>query len=52
MQNDFLSVELVIHHHLHIILLFFDVNRHVDTVANDCKWDRFSVVLVLEEEGQ
>ena len=48
-ENDLLSVELLVHHHIHIVLLFFHVDGNVHTLASQLQGNRLCVVLVVEE---
>ena len=50
MQDDFLSVELLIDKHIQVVLFLLDVNGHINARTSDCNRDRLRVVLVLEEE--
>lgn len=52
MQDDPLSIELLVHKNIQIIFLFFDVDGYVNTLSTDRNWDWLSVVLVFEEQGK
>jgi len=51
-QDDLLSVELLVHKHVQVVLLFLDVDGDVDTGASDRDGDGLCVVLVLEEKRE
>ena len=50
MQDDFLSVELLIDKHVQVVLLLLNVDGHIDACTSDCNRDWLCVVLVLEEK--
>ena len=52
MEDDFLSVELLIHKNIEVVLLFLDIDWDIHTVSADFNWDRLRIVLILEEESK
>ena len=50
MQDDLLSVELLIDQDIQIVLFLLDIDRHINTPTTDLDWDRLGVVLVLKEQ--
>jgi len=51
-EDDFLSVKLIVDHHIHIVGFFLNVDWHIDTSARQMQRDRLRVVLILEEKSQ
>ena len=49
-ENNLLTVELLIHKHVQVVLLVLYVDGHVDTCSVYCDRDWLCVILVLEEE--
>jgi hypothetical protein len=49
-QHYILTIKLLIDENIEIVLLFFDINGHVDACSLNCYRDRFRVILVLQEK--
>ena len=52
MQDYLLSVKLVVHQHIQVVLLFFNVDWHVDTSTLNDNGDRLCVVLVFQKQSE
>lgn len=52
MQNDLLSVQLLVNQNLQIILFLVHINGHINTVTFNFNRDRFGVVLVLQKQSE
>ena len=52
MQDDLFTIKLLVHHHVHVVLFLFNVNRHVNALSFDCNRNRSSVVLILEKKSE
>ena len=49
-QDDLLSVELLVYQNIQIVLFLLNIDRHIDTPTTDLDWDGLGVVLVLKEQ--
>lgn len=52
MQDDLLSVKLLINEDLQVVLLLVNVDWHVNARALNFNWDRLRIVLILEEQSE
>jgi len=51
-QNDFLSVELIVHEHIQVVLFLLNIDGHIDACPLHNNRNRLSVILILEEESE
>lgn len=51
-QNDFLTVELLVDQDVEVVLFFFNIDRHINAATCNRNRDWLRVVLVLKEEGE
>ena len=52
MQNNLLSVRLLVDEHIQVILLILDVDRNIDACSTNSDGNRLGVVLIFEEESK
>lgn len=50
MQDDSLSVELLVYQHVQVVLRLLHVDWNVNALPSDRDWDRVAVILVFEKE--
>jgi hypothetical protein len=51
-ENDFLAVELVVDHHVQVVLFLSHVDGHIDALTDDLDGDGLAVILVFHEERE
>jgi len=51
-EHNFLPIELFIDHHIQVVLLLLDIDWYIDTFAHYLQWNRFWVILIVEEQSQ
>lgn len=51
-ENDLLSVELLVDEDVQIVLFLLNIDGHIDASAVDSDWDGLRVVLVLQEQRE
>ena len=51
-QDDSLSIELLVDKDIQIVFLFLNVDGYIDALSTDGDWDWLRVVLVFEEQGE
>ena len=52
MQDNLLSIELLIDHNIQVVLLLLDIDWNINTSTRHFDWNWLSVILILEEEGE
>ena len=50
MQDDLLSIELLIDQNIQVVLLLLDIDWNINTSTRHFDWNWLSVILILEEE--
>jgi len=51
-QDDFLSVELLVDENVQVVLLLLNIDGHINASSIDGDRNRFRVILVLQEESK
>ena len=51
-QDDSLSIELLIDKDVKVILILLNIDWHIYALSSHGKWDWLGVVLVLEKDGE
>lgn len=52
MENDFLTVKLIVYKHIQIIFFLRNVDRDVDTFTKHFDGDRLTVILIVKEKRE
>lgn len=51
-KDYFLSVELLVDEYVQVVLLLLNIDGHINASSVDRDWNRFRVILVLQEESK